>query len=453
MSKKVQDQFKDNIPASLRNNDLVLGYAEAVGEVFEEIRQDIKYKAFETDYAKSRFNTFENVTSNFGLQLSPYLKEDVVRRIIRDMPKVYTQMGTRGSLEWALKTLGYRSFQIDETWVPNPDLVRKGYFRELFSPNEPRRYNINVRSYTDFVVGEEYVTEQGTFFKGFAYTDFEKDSEVSGVPIYGEAYSTYTGMSFKDMVSKTPYLITRLYDPPYYDEVISDIDPATGEPVAFNIQEKQKIITDTIRYLIQKLQRTATTTIILVTDLLIFDDIIDRLLDDMDVTYTSLPLDSNNAEESFFISDTDDRDGKHVVGSNFTAEIGDKRLIGQRHPYPALGEYVDNTVIGPTAAYLEIYDNVRAQNLVTKIIDPPSGYKHIHYLDFDAAVSFSLPSGVTGVTVEKIRNFIFSDISSAVLIDTVSYPDTFSQTIPDSHALIITIPTGFSGEITITSTY
>lgn len=479
MSKKVQEQFRDNIPAALRNNDLILNYAEAIGEVFDEIRQDINYKAYETDYAKSRFHTFDDVTANIGLRLSPFLKEQVTRRIVRDMPNIYTRLGTRGSLEWALKTLGYRSFQIDEVWVPNPDLVRKGYYRGLFSHDEPRRYDIKPQSYTDFVVGEEYVTDQGTFFKGHSYIDFEKNDTISGVPIYGEGYSTYTGLTFKDMVSKTPYIIVRLYDTPLYDEVITDIDPTTGVSIELTVQEKQKVVSDMIRYLIQNLQRTATTSIILVTGLFVFDDMIKRIEDPVDFSHTHTPfvysdyitqvddtidttgthkplptsddidklidgfivtpkkIQNLNTADGFKMREEMSKDGKiRLLTTTFDIlKVGNKRNIGQENPYPSTGEYLPAPRVGTNDPIdRDIVDGIRTRAVETNVVKPPLGYEHVVFVDYGARVLFNAPTGVD-VVVETARNY--HESSSRTLIGTVVGGTTFSDLFTDTHAVIL----------------
>lgn len=452
MSKRVQDQFKENIPAVLKNNELIEQYAEAVGEVFDEMRQEINYRAFETDYAKSRFSSLNGIAANFGLNLSPLLKEEVTRRIIRDAPSVYSQMGTRGSLDWTLKNLGYRSYDIDEAWIPNPDVLRTGYFRELGSESDPVRYRIRKNSYTDFVVGEEYVTEQGTFFKGYEYTDFEKKEEIDGIPIYGEVYSTYTGLSFKDMVSKTPYLIVRLYDPPEYEEVITDVDPISGETINLSLQDRQRIVTETIRYLIQELQRTATTSIILVGDLLIFNDIMGRLLDQFEISQTQDPYITSDSVSS--ISDIGSENYYMKVGARTINKIGSKRPIGKVAPFPAIGQYLPVGSIGFPASYTDrdITETSRQLDQQTTVVAPNTGYEHVHFLDFDATVNFTVPQGVS-VKVETVRNYRYSSSSDRELVGNLTGGQSFNETFADSHAVILTFNDAYDGTLTITSTY
>lgn len=451
MVKKVQDQLKDNVPLALKNNDLIDGYVEAIGEVFEEIRQDINYRKYSTDYAKSKTATFDLVTSNIGLKLSSFIRESVTRRLIRDMPLIYSRMGTRDSLILILKTLGYRNFQVDETWVPNPDLVRKGYYRSLVDTGEPVRYNLSQNSYTDFVVGSEYVTEQGTFFKGYTYNDFDRENEISGIPIYGETYSTYTGLSFKNMVSKTPYIVVKIYEPPSFDEVITDVDPETGLPISISVEEKQTIITEAVVSLIKNLQRAATTSIILVTSLLRNTFVMDEMLDDFEITHSTLA--PPEYTETVEILDDIVNDGRLIFGTNNVELIGSYNLIGKNYPNDAIGEYTTPGVIGTTPVETDILDTVRGVDTTTFAINPANNDQHVHYLDYNATVSFTAPAGVNGIVVESIRNFRWSDPSERVTLATINAGQTFNQSVPDSHAVILTFTNGFTGSITITSTY
>lgn len=450
MSKKVQDQLISNIPSALNNNDLIENYVEVIGEIFDEIREDINYIKYATDYAKSKTSTFDAVESNIGLDLSSFLRENVTRRIIRDMPLIYSRMGTKSSLVWVLKTLGYKSFQVDETWVPNPDLIRRGYYRGLLDVSEPERYNINQNSYTDFVVGNEYVTPQGTFFRGYEYNDFDRENEISGIPIYGEKYSTFTGLSFENMVSKTPYIVVKIYEPPVYDEVITDTDPETGQPIVLTTQQKQKVITDSIRYLIQNLQRTATTTIILVTDLLRFYDRLGFMTDMFDVVIESEPLETVEINE---ILSQLDNNGKIPVGNNHIEKIGSNRIIGHDYPSIATGEYTTSGVIGVTPSEIDILDDVRGQDMLTFVNNPTDGYQHVHYLDYNATLSVIVPIEANGVIVETVKNFHQSSPEDRVEIATLNSGQTFTQNIPDSHAVIFTFTTGFTGKVNISSTY
>lgn len=446
----MKEQIKNNVPSALKNNDLIDEYLEVVGEVFDEIRQEINYKSFETDYAKAKPATLVRVAADLGFNLSPKLRPSVLRRIIRDAQDVFSRMGTRGSLEWALKTVGYRSFDIDEVWVPNPDLLRMGYFRELKSEDEPRRYDVRKGSYSDFVVGEEYVTPEGTFFEGFVYNDFEKEDPIDGIPIYGERYSTYTGLSFKDMVSKTPYLLARLYDPPEYDDVISDVDPVTGEPVFVDIQEKQRIIVNTIRSLIQELQRTATTKVILVSDLLLFDVLVPRVLDTIEFEATQIGFDWTDVMPDLADDYETDVRIKAAYDTGYLT-VGNKLPIGSNYPVPAIGEYTGHFKVGVVdASVREIHDAIRTVNESHEVVNPPSGYEHVVYLDYGANVSFTAPSGVS-VTVKSARNYHYS--TSTQTITTVSAGASFNQTIPDSHALILEFNAAYQGKVPISVTY
>lgn len=493
-TKDMIEAVKDNTPAALKNNDLIDQYLDVVGEVFEEIRQDIRYKSFETDYANAKPETLVRVAADLGFNLSPKLRPSVLRRIIRDAQEVFSRMGTRESLVWALKTVGYRSYDIDEVWIPNPDLLRIGYFRELNSTSDPRRYEVRKGSYSDFVVGEEYVTAQGTFFQGYVYNDFEKEEPINNIPIYGERYSTYTGLSFKDMVSKTPYILVRLYDPPEYDDVIADTDPVTGDPVFVDIQEKQRIVINTIRTLIQELQRTATTKVILVTDLLIFDDLVNRVLDQIEFTTSTFgfewvdeipsvsdtlsltsvgdPLNFvdvvdevlDNFQLTFQYGDINWSDAVDVTLDNYLQDgsiisaydspyltVGNKLPIGSGYPVPATGEYTGYFKVGIVdSSVREINDGVRGVNESHEVVKPPAGYEHIVYLDYNANVQFTAPSD-SAVVVRRVDNYQYS--TGSTTITTVNAGSSFNQNITDSHALILEFQSESVEKTAITVSY
>lgn len=467
MKNHMRDIIRKNVPSVLRNNELIEGYIDMLGDVFQEIRENIADTAYATDYATAKREDLENLSRSFGLKLNPKLKGTLIRSIIRDAPGIFGQLGTRGALEWALRCSGFRDYSIDEVWVPNPDLIRKGYFRQLKSPDAPRRYDLGRRSYTDFVVGKEYVTETGTFFEGYLYSDYEKETLIDAIPIYGETYKNYTQLDLKNMVGKTPYLLVRIYDTPAYEDVI-DLSPFNllnefGEELTdeeyrellgseyVSPEEKQRIIVDTMRYLIQELQRVATTKIILVTDLFTFRTSIPILSEGIEMTIT--------AEGEEFTTDINQFEDTPLTLSGMIdaqdstplRRIGDKRPIGVVAPFIATGEYSPAGRIGVlTSSDRKILDHVRRLPHSAEIVKPPALYEHVIFMDIGARVSFTAPSDST-IIVEGMRNYHLS--TERTLITTVAAGQSFNQYFEEYHALVLSFTSGSDQKVTVNIEY
>lgn len=459
MKNHMRDIVRRNVPNALKNNALIEGYIDVLGEIFQDIREQIVDSSYATDYIKSKREDLENLSQSFGLRLNPKLKGTLIRSIIRDAPGIFSQLGTRGALEWALRSSGYRDFVIDEVWVPNPDLIRKGYFRQLKSPEAPRRYDLGRRSYTDFVVGREYVTETGTFFQGYLYSDYEKETLIDTIPIYGETYKNYTQLDLKNMVGKTPYLLVRIYDTPVYEDVI-ELTPfgllnewgedLTDEQYRVLLasefmapEEKQRIITDTMRYLIQELQRVATTKIILVTDLFSFGTLMPIINEEFEITITAGGHELSTDFGSMTDSDITLSGSIDAQDASPLWRIGDKRPIGVVSPFISTGEYSPIGRIGPpTTADRKIMDGTRRLPTTNVIVSPPSGYEHVVFMDIGARVRFTAPAS-TSVRVEAKRNYHLS--TQRVAVVTVAAGQAFNRQFEEYHSLVLTFTSG-SGE-------
>lgn len=430
---KVSEYLWENtVPATLKNNELIRGYVDTVGEVFDEIRDDINALKWQNDYDRTDSQNLLDFGRDLGYEFPRNISDALKRRTIRDAYDIYSRLGTRQSLVWALKLLGLRNIEIDEVWVPNPDLIRKGYYRNLDGTvGTEERYDMGRTAYTDFVVGNAVATDDGTFFEGFRYDDVEKENIFTNIPIFGETYKKFTSLNLDNMVSKTPYILVRLLEEDY-DVITEDyVDPETGELYSYTPQERRDIVNRLVSYFIQILQRAATTRIIFVTDLLPFVSSIKQIDDIFQITETS----EGQEFQSPIAVILDVVEKEHVV-SHPVVEVGDAQPIGIESPYYATGMYTTPKTIGSTSQ-LSTVSETRQLNFSSEFVAPEDGQELHLFFDIGASLSITIPSDVS-VVAEGYRNYHRSS-SPEFQLGTFSGTTEVISNITTLHAMRLTV--------------
>lgn len=277
--RELKETLLSNLPENMRTNDLIIEYVDAISEEFERARLDIYKLRNQTDYSLVDPSTATEAAGDFGITFPRNVAYERKQLIIRDAEPIIGRLGTRQALEWVVRFLGISDYQIREVWAPNPELLRKGYYRALKSTNPPVRYNVRKNSFREFYLGETYTTANGTFFRGYEYEDPDEENLIDGIPIVGESYTNINDVDFTDTVSKTPYLILRADGADYGQIVDPFISRDESLILDSDLTDQERIVSELLNYFIQTLQRTATTKIVFLGDRLFFTDEFEEVLD------------------------------------------------------------------------------------------------------------------------------------------------------------------------------
>ena len=451
---ELKDILWKNVPQPLKNNQLIKGYIDSVGEEYETIRLDIEKQKYANDYAKSKDIRLDDISSSVGIDNPPRIKDEIKRLLIRDSNDIVSRLGTRGALEWVLKYIGIREFTIREIWVPNPGLIKKGFFKTI-GVDGTARYEVSSNSFRDFYLGEPVVKQSGpnagkVFFEGFPFTGNPESNLVTDIPIYGETYDDVSSVNFDDIVSKTPYLSIKADDFDF-SRIILPVDEdnqnISDEKVQILLNQQDIIISDIIDYFVQTIQRTATTRYIFILDDFSRTDSIPPIGDDL-VFAEGIDF---FFEEGFSVKDEFNPEGTLLQNSD-EMQIGNNWAIGS---WPMISTTFYNTFdINNQDVTHDIDFTKRRVNDTSILITEEfnfEGYRHFVYTDIAPTVSFTAPSSSNVIVYTRTNSRISSTETQFTEVTAgSSFNETFGVEI---NAVILELVSNTNEKITINIEY
>lgn len=317
MSEKIGNILKVNIPEFMQGLKNLDEYLDTAGEVLDDLKSDIDSLRNIKHYDKCRPEMVDINLHELGFEVPVNINLSIRRQVLRDLAEIHLRGSTEDGIKQLLRIIGITP-TIHKGWLPNPEMVRNGWYRDYFT-REEYRYTPDKRVRLDLLYGETTDTDDGTFFEGYSYWDIRKEHKTKLLPISGEIYDAST--SEIDNVESTPYIIVRFDDDDlFFIDDESSIDPDTGIEYPFTVSEKFLLLEDIIMFFLVGKYRSTTLRIIVEANIL---DIHDEM--SMSEKFELQVKDRDpltNREYASIVSD--------VMTNESTVEIGDI-LIGDPH--------------------------------------------------------------------------------------------------------------------------
>lgn len=414
-----KELLNKNLPAFLKNYPNTVAYVDACGDFIDETVEAIININNSHKYNKVGTVGLDAALREMGFNMPTNVPEATKRQYLRDGMEIIIRSGTADGIIAAFRLIGI-SAQIQEAWIVSPDLVERGLIWDIENESV-RRYDVNPNAYQDMLFGDAEVKDDGVFFKGFRYNDFERVNSIEDVPIFDEYYETTNDSMYT--VGKSPYVLVFIDDATVNLVTDSKTDPVTGEVYTYSDNERFKLVNDIIEYFAYKTSKPTNMRVIVVispsggAD---FDDSID-INDDIETPdiYTTLPPvepnDIRNLDETMTVS------GEVTINS---IKIGDPVLIGKPSPYESQFSLANVTQINSSG----VFDEIDWGTVV-----PHSGMVLNHYPAEGRTPPIPLyPESFVGIT---------GPLASSI---TCQYFTHFSDTIP-AHTQVIPATTGLGG--------
>lgn len=350
---KIGSILKVNIPEFMQGLEHLDEFLDVSGEVFDDIRSGIDDLRYIKRHDKCQDGMVDINLHELGFVLPVNIELSVKRQVLRDLANIHLRGATEDGIKHLLRVIGIEP-TMNKGWLPNPKMVRNGWYRDYFTRDEYRYYP-DERVRMDFLYGDTVDTDNGTFFEGYSYWDIDQEEKTKLLPISGEVYTT-AGSNGVDNVEATPYLIVRFKDDSIFrvDDVES-VDPDTGQVFLYSVNERFILLEEIIRFFLLGDNRSTTMRIIVEGNVL-------SLNDDMSV-----------AEQfKFQLKDTSPLKNKDTVAVNEeyendstvdveVSEVGDNRIfVGTPMPLYSRWWATTLTVGAPITkrAVLEAWDTL-----------------------------------------------------------------------------------------------
>lgn len=268
MSKKsVGDVLKNRIPEFQKGHLHLDGYLDAAGKFLGDTKECIENLANNHDYKYSTEFFYENTLTERGFKLPSRLKEDVKRRVLRDLSEINMKNGTVDGIIHAIRLAGL-SPEIRVGWLPTPSEIRRGFIVDPKTGIESR-YDVNRFIYTHMLYGDAVVEEDGVFFYGYEYNDSVGANRIGPLPIVGERYeSVPEGYP----VQKTPYILVRFTEGSSTLEFEPAEDPETGEVYEYSYSEEYELVNSVLEYFLGRNYRPTTIRVIVIVSMQPMED-------------------------------------------------------------------------------------------------------------------------------------------------------------------------------------
>lgn len=328
------DILKKNLPEFQQGSPALDSYLDAAGEFLDGTKEAIVNLDFTKDYKKSTEYGLINTLGDRGFAVPSILKENIKRRLLRDVADIHRKNGTLDGLLHAIRLAGINP-EVRVGWVGSPQEIRRGYIIDP-ETQESTRYDITRFIYTDLLYGEEVVTDDGVFFEGYVYEDPLKTNKLGPFPILGERYDNVpTASSYA--VAKTPYLIVRFEEGG--STIVTDpvVDPDTGEVFAYSIGEQFQKVEEVLRYFLVESNRPTTIRIIVIVALQDIEEIL-TITDEHTDEHTYNPDGGDDLVDQRTV--IDNMAGRGIVDATGLV-IGSANIIGTPSPFRSRHSAID----------------------------------------------------------------------------------------------------------------
>lgn len=279
----LKEQLIKNIPEFQRESPSMKAFVSAVGDYLDDAKEAIEQFDYTYDGTRGTVFNVEQTLKDRGLDIPAGVPEETRRRVLRDAASIFAKIGTFDSLRFALRLTGFKA-KVLSGWMPAPRTFRTGFIRNI-DTDVVSRYDVNRYLYTELLYGVEEVREDGVFFRGYRYDDYDGDTEYTDIPILGETYENIPDKNYT--VAKTPYVIVRIEEGELNASIVSYTDPVTGETYEYSADEEFRVVNEIIRYFLATTFRPTTVRVIIIINIQPISDeieIVDDLVDD--TTYT-----------------------------------------------------------------------------------------------------------------------------------------------------------------------
>lgn len=313
-----KELLPSRIPEAFQKDSNLKEYLEVCGELFDELDKSISDFDHYMDSSLVPEKRLRDLASQFAMEFPRNLDSDLQRVIIRDLEAIFQKNGGVDVINWIFRLIGWE-VSLERAWVLNPELYDplvvdvfglSDYSKSQITPTITDFYS---RDYRSFLLGEEYVFENGTYFRGRKFFD-RRDTFLKN-EIVGEYYLETEKTRTPDKVMATPYLFIRVSEESYNIFIQPYVDEETGEVFSYTEVEFFNVVENIFNFFMFNTNRpTNVRVVIVVAPQFIEDEAV--VASDYQDEYTSLPLEE---EEEAIIPDEENSYLVHLseVGQTF----------------------------------------------------------------------------------------------------------------------------------------
>jgi hypothetical protein len=264
-----KELLPSRIPEAVQGDNELHDYLEVAGELFDLFTDQIKEIDHYHDATLVPEKRLKELAAQFAMNFPRNLSSELQRVILRDLEAIYQKSGTTDIIEWIFRLIGW-DIDIEYAWVLNPEYYDPS-IKDVFELDDydqekekPIITNFYSRDYRSFVLGEEYVYGNGTYFRGRKFFDLN-DTFLQN-EIVGEHYDIENKTRTADKVMKTPYLFIRVNEETYNIFISPYVDDATGEVYKYTEAEFFSVVENMFNFfLFDALRPTNVRVVIIVT--------------------------------------------------------------------------------------------------------------------------------------------------------------------------------------------
>lgn len=273
------------------DNDL-RDYLEICGELFDAFNDTIEQFDTYQDPASVPETRLGELAKKFAMTFPRNIDVETQREILRDLESIYQKNGGVDVINWIFHLIGW-DVSLEYAWVLNPenydptivDVFGLSNYGKTQEP--PTITDFYSRDYRAFLLGEEYVFDNGTYFRGRKF--FDKRDTFLKNEIVGEFYEEKKKTRTPDKVMSTPYLFIRVSEETYNIFIQPYVDEETGEVYDYTEVEFFNVVQNIFDFFMFNTNRPSNVRVVIVVAPQFLEDEAVMTSDYSD-EYTSEPL-------------------------------------------------------------------------------------------------------------------------------------------------------------------
>lgn len=273
-----KELLPSRVPEAVQGENELKEYLEAAGELFDEFVAEIEAIDHYHDAARVPQKRLPQLAAQFAMEFPRNLNESLQRDIIRDLTALYQKCGTRDLINWIFRLIGW-DVSLEYAWVLNPEKYDPE-IKNVFGLDDYGREQIETvitdyyrRDYRAFLLGQEMVFDNGTYFRGRKFFD-QRDTLLKN-EIVGEYYDNQTKTRTPDKAMATPYLFIRVSEETYNIFISPYVDEETGIEYDYTEVEFFRVVENIFNFfLFEEMRASHVRVVIIVTAQNISDDFV-----------------------------------------------------------------------------------------------------------------------------------------------------------------------------------